>query len=121
VHVVGNVDPLEEPAPKVDRIRRRVAGIEELGTKQAIEELARVCAEHGTGGVADTCVHAGEAYGTRSSILLALSRTGERTADGREEQGRLLVADGAPCKTEYEDQTDLLAHLRQVTAGTRGS
>lgn len=107
VHVIGNVDPSEEPAPKVARIQERVAGFEDLETERALEELAQVCTEHGSGGVADTCVHVGavgqEAYGTRSSLLLALP--------GRDHEGRLLVADGAPCKTGYEDQTALLRRL----------
>ncbi len=116
VHVIGNVDPSEEPAPKVERIRARVAGVEKLEAEQAMEELARVCAEHGTGGggVSDTCVHVDKApdagYGTRSSILLALPN------HDNGEDGRLLVANSAPCTTEYEDQTALLVQLR--TGGT---
>lgn len=132
VHVIGNVDPAEEPAPKVERIRARVEaeGVQELETDRAIEELARICAEHGTGGggVGDTCVHIGEAhfgearfgaqgagergYGTRSSILLALPSRDEGRAREDQDHGRLLVADGAPCTTEYEDQTALLGRLR---------
>ena len=118
VHVIGNVDPREEPAPKVERIRARVAGVEQMGTERAMQELARVCAEHGTGGggVGDTCVHvagsvsqeADAGYGTRSSILLALPGR----QDGQNEDGRLLVANGAPCTTGYEDQTSLLVRMR---------
>jgi hypothetical protein len=120
VHVVGNVDPREEPAPKVERIRERVAGIGNLKTERALEELARVCAEHGTGGggVGDTCVHlgsreggsreGGSGYGTRSSILLALRSTG---LEAKGSKGRLLVAEGAPCETGYEDQSTLLGQL----------
>jgi uncharacterized protein with NRDE domain len=111
IHVIGNVDPAEEPAPKVERIRARVAGIEDLETERALTELARVCAEHETGGgsVADTCVHMADRYGTRSSLLLAIG--------SRPEAGRLLVADGAPCETKYQDQTDLLIRLQRDRKG----
>lgn len=111
VHVVGNLDPAEEPAPKVERIRdrvsRMVAGVGDgRDGRDALENLARLCSEHGTGGggVGDTCVHMsgpqGPLYGTRSSILLELREDGG--------DGRLLVARGAPCQTAYEDQTALL-------------
>ena len=112
IHVVGNLDPAEEPADKVERIRKRVSGIEELEADKALAELARVCAEHETGGFADTCVHlpgrAGNAYGTRSSILFELRDNDE---------GRLWAADGAPCQTEYEDQTALLSELLRQPGG----
>jgi uncharacterized protein with NRDE domain len=103
-HVIGNLDPVEEAAPKVERIRARVAGIEKLEGHRALTELARVCAEHEPGGVAGTCVHldGGKAYGTRSSILFELQE---------KRRGRLWVADGAPCQIEYEDQTALLEAL----------
>ncbi len=139
VHVIGNVDPREEPAPKVQRIRDRVAGFDTLETEVALTELARVCAEHESGdaGLGSTCVHLGSrgsggstggesteeqsaagGYGTRSSVLLALPAPPDRRFEGRGEaeqargRGRLLVADGAPCQTRYEDRTELLAHLR---------
>lgn len=114
VHVVGNVDPDEEPAPKVERIRERVSRVDARDGSDALEDLARICAEHGTGGggVGDTCVHVagpqGPAYGTRSSILLELRDEGR--------DGRLLVADGAPCQTGYQDQTAL---LRETLVGNR--
>ena len=108
-HVVGNLDPDEEPAPKVERIRSRVEPLAALEADATLAALGRVCAGHdGGGGVADTCVHMpdgmAEAYGTRSSILLELR-------DAKDGAGRLWVADGAPCQTEYEDQTPLLEEL----------
>jgi uncharacterized protein with NRDE domain len=108
VHVIGNVDPDEEPAPKAARIRKRVDGIEDLASEEALEELGRVCREHGTGGggVGDTCVHVADAYGTRSSILLELREN--------REDGRLLIADGAPCQNDYEDHSPL---LREILVG----
>jgi uncharacterized protein with NRDE domain len=114
VHVIGNVDPREEPAPKADRVREQVLqGIpghrgagerREQTPADVLRELAAVCSEHGTGGggVGDTCVHLG-AYGTRSSVLLALGDD--------EEASRLLYADGAPCDSEYEDHSTLLLEL----------
>jgi uncharacterized protein with NRDE domain len=108
VHVIGNVDPREEPAPKADRVRERVLERALKGKLEApaevLQELSAVCSEHGTGGggVGDTCVHLG-AYGTRSSVLLALG-----DEDGA---SRLLYADGAPCESEYEDYSTLLLEL----------
>ena len=53
--------------------------------------------------LSDTCVHVEGTYGTRSSLLLEL---GEGAA-----AGRLLHADGAPCRTPYEDVSSLLVDL----------
>jgi uncharacterized protein with NRDE domain len=107
VHVIGNVDAAEEPTPKADRIRSRLTdsrlgeAIDGASADEALEELASVCGEHGTGGggAGDTCVHLG-AYGTRSSMLLALGDD--------EAANRMLYADGAPCETKYEDHSTLL-------------
>ena len=113
VHVIGNVDPSEEAAPKADRIRRRLDGVMALPRESVLAELARVCGEHGTGGggVGDTCVHLG-AYGTRSSFLLELHD--EETAS------RMLWADGAPCETRYQDLSTLLRELADGRAGETG-
>jgi hypothetical protein len=121
VHVIGNVDPTEEPAPKADRIAGRVAGIAELEREQALSELARVCRGHEMGGsIADTCVHLTEArgsggtggwggtrgaYGTRSSTLVAI---GEDAGDSR-----LLYSDGPPSENEYQDLSTLFRELSQ--------
>lgn len=58
--------------------------------------------------VGDTCVHLGGTYGTRSSLLLELGEgmSGVTT-------GRLLHADGPPCRTVYEDVSPLLIELGQ--------
>lgn len=51
-----------------------------------------------------TCVHADWlGYGTRSSMLLKLGEPGLG--------GRMLFADGPPCRTEFADQTHLLTAL----------
>lgn len=107
VHVIGNVDAAEEPTPKADRIRSRVEAIAMTSVDRTLEELARVCSEHGTGGgeVGDTCVHLA-AYGTRSSLLLALGNEG--AGDKDEAVCRMLYADGAPCENEYENYSTLL-------------
>jgi hypothetical protein len=53
-----------------------------------------------------TCVHAPSLnYGTRSSMLLFLSKEWTST--------RLLWAEGSPCKTPYVEQNHLLAGLTQ--------
>jgi hypothetical protein len=105
VHVVGNADP-DTDEPKLRRIRERAERAAGLAPAEALEELGRVCREHGAGGTPldDACVHL-PGYGTRSSLLLAL---GESRADSR-----LLYADGPPCENEYRDLTPLLGELSE--------
>lgn len=104
VHVIGNVDSSEEPAPKTDRIRAQVETLlrKSRGREQLWEELARVCRQHETGELGDTCVHLG-AYGTRSSALLMITDEGSGS--------RLAFSDGPPCENEYEDHSTLLREL----------
>jgi uncharacterized protein with NRDE domain len=115
-HVIGNVDPGEEPATKAERIRERVERIEAGSADDVLRELAAVCGEHetGGGGLGDTCVHLGS-YGTRSSVLFA-----QVDGSGMDEAaGRLLYSNGAPCGTEYEDHSALLRELRRrASTGT---
>jgi hypothetical protein len=84
-----------------------------VGADRVLEELARICRGHdGGGGVLDdTCVHAG-AYGTRSSALLRLAETGD--------DGAFRFADGAPCRTEYDDFTPLLHDLWRESGTVEG-
>jgi len=109
VHVVGNRDPQEEPAEKVERVR---AAAERMAEKAAatdvamfpvavLDGLAAVFREHGTGGggLGDTCVHCGD-YGTRSSALLLLA--------DEPAESQLRFASGAPCEAPYEDLSTLL-------------
>jgi uncharacterized protein with NRDE domain len=107
VHVIGNVDPAEEPAPKVDRIAEQVAAarVADQDRREALRGLERVCRDHETGSLADACVHLG-AYGTRSSTLLAV---GESAAESH-----LLYSDGPPCENEYQDLSTLFHELGQA-------
>ena len=114
VHVIGNVDPDEEPAPKAERIAKRVAGVAELDREAALAELAVACREHDAGGVSDTCVHLGT-YGTRSSALLAW---GEDAGDPA--ANRLLYSDGAPCENDYQDLSTLFWELSQAAGYETG-
>lgn len=102
-HVVGNAVLDAPPTPKVARLREqalRFVGAE-IGT--ALAGLSELCREHRDGEpLGSACVHT-EAYGTRSSTLVAL-------ADARE-QSLLRFADGAPCRSAYEDFTPLLHEL----------
>ena len=102
VHVIGNLDPREEPAPKADRIRAQVEEIVGESREQVWDGLGEICRRHEAGGLDDACVHL-EAYGTRSSALLML--TGERAGS------RLAFSEGPPCESEYEDHSILLREL----------
>jgi uncharacterized protein with NRDE domain len=101
VHVIGNVDPEDEPSPKIERVRQAAEAVLGGSRDEVLEGLATVCREHETGGsgISDTCVHL-DAYGTRSSAILSL-------ADPPSES-RLLFSDGPPCAAEYEDFSTLL-------------
>lgn len=136
VHVVGNTDPrdldLGKGVPsKIDRARseaRRIAGLRPGEVVEALGDLCRSHAEE-EASLDDLCVHMGDSYGTRSSILLELTESfltpgnrqkGEtRTStcqagpEGYEGPGRFLYAAGAPCKTPFEDFSPLLEELRQ--------
>jgi uncharacterized protein with NRDE domain len=107
-HVIGNVDPQIEEAPKVMRIQQGARRAAALPRERVLDELAALCREHGTGGggLGDTCVHLG-GYGTRSSTLLML-------ADSNRDS-RFLFADGPPCSSDYEDYTSLLDEQSQWT------
>jgi uncharacterized protein with NRDE domain len=106
VHLIGNSPAGESGNPKLARIQRHADAA--ARQDRVLEALGEVCREHGTGGdpLADTCVHAGDTYGTRSSLLLELADEQERS--------RMLYADGPPCKDDYEDFSALLSELRQT-------
>jgi uncharacterized protein with NRDE domain len=107
-YVVGNVDPHEEPAPKVERVTALAEAAARRPAAKILDELGRICSEHasGGGGIADTCVHL-DAYGTRSSALLMLSQ--DRS------ESRLLCSASAPCTSEYQDRSGLLDELFQLS------
>lgn len=67
------------------------------------ERLRELLALHGPDGAAATCIHGDPAYGTRSAAVLRLAPE----LGGSE----LLVADGRPCTTPFEDRSRLLAAL----------
>ncbi|MFP6627545.1 MAG: NRDE family protein [Myxococcota bacterium] len=112
VHVIGNVDANEEPAPKADRIREQVEGSVGLSREQVWEDLAGVCRQHDTGDLGDICVHLG-AYGTRSSALLMITDEGTGS--------RLAFSDGPPCENEYEDHSTLLEELSRTASYDSGA
>jgi uncharacterized protein with NRDE domain len=104
VHVLGNADPLAPPTPKIARLRARATRAARGAAQEALDRLADLCRSHETAGDAlgATCVHT-PAYGTRSSTLLRLSDFATDDV--------LRFADGAPCRSEYEDFTPLLRAL----------
>jgi uncharacterized protein with NRDE domain len=68
------------------------------------EALEKLLAVHGDDPTAGTCVHLPDfGYGTRSSAVLRLSRTG----------GALRWAEGKPCETPFSDLAPLVATLFQ--------
>jgi len=120
-HVIGNVAP-SEPAPKLERIRKAALRAERAPADTVLDELADICRGHEYGQDGEpidaACVHTSavnsefglgslSGYGTRSSLLLKVGAAGI-TNDSRSE---LRYADGAPCKTRYEDFTPLLSEL----------
>jgi uncharacterized protein with NRDE domain len=109
IHVIGNVDPKYVDEPKIARVHERTQKAVEQSPSRVLDELASVCLEHdsGDGPLGDICVHT-ETYGTRSSFLLQLSES--------EEETRLFFADGPPCKTDYEDFTDLVPELSRMAS-----
>jgi uncharacterized protein with NRDE domain len=111
VHVLGNVDPSEEPAPKADRVRTQVGDCVSLPREQVWEKLAGVCRQHETGDLGDVCVHL-EEYGTRSSALLML--TEEKIGS------RLAYSHGPPCQNDYQDYSTLLSELSQTASYDSG-
>ena len=107
VHMVGNGEPDDRNDPKAARILEQAEKSAMRGRDFVLDELAMTCAEHDCGGgpLGDTCVHT-PSYGTRSSLLMVL---GAGQGDDR-----LLYADGAPCRTPYQDFTALLPELTQM-------
>jgi uncharacterized protein with NRDE domain len=113
----------EEPrALKVTRVRQRVEKMMTESGEDLFEGLARICREHvGEAGsqepgksvelgdectenlLESTCVHVGDRYGTRSSLLLELSLECEAS--------RLWTTEGPPCEQPYEDLSPLLRAL----------
>ena len=150
VHVVGNIDPSQcgrGTGSKVDRVREQVEGITSEPRADLVEALAELCRSHGSqsqeSALDDLCVHVGDTYGTRSSILLELSEAffesssakssstkssstkianGQRKTGGAAKEtnigsgdgGRFLYAEGPPCIAPFKDYSILLEELRQA-------
>lgn len=84
LHVLENA-PLGVATAKTERIRALVGNI----------DLTDVLRSHEGDGLTAACVHAGPAYGTRSSEIITVDA-------GRP---RIRVADGPPCTTDFRDAT----------------
>jgi hypothetical protein len=113
-HVIGNIDPTAPRTSKLAALDREAERAAEAGADRVLDELALICRGHGGGGdvLDDTCVHAG-AYGTRSSALLRLGET--------DDDGVFRFADGAPCRTKYDDFTPLLHDLWRESGTVEGT
>ena len=127
-HILENRS-LEGPSPKVDLVRRRLAGIEAAHRDELVQRLRTVLASHAVPrrrapapegspegapprpAPADAaCVHLG-AYGTRSSTLVQAMPGGPP---------RVWSADGPPCTAPLLEVTGLWAARRaaeEVAAG----
>lgn len=113
VHVIGNSDPLAPDAPKVARLRARAESAARGPAGGILDSLAQICRSHEGGGAAldDTCIHT-SSYGTRSSTLLRIGATPRSDA--------LHFADGPPCRTAYDDYTQLLEAAGRTTGASPG-
>ncbi|USZ68466.1 NRDE family protein [Halorussus salilacus] len=87
VHVVVN-EGHDADAPKAERIREAVRPDPETDAEEWFERAGAVLRDHDL----DACVH-GEAFGTRSSSLVAIDA---------DRGGRYWFAEGRPCETDYE-------------------
>ena len=108
-HVIGNVAPTER-IPKLARIAGAARAASRAPSDSVLDELAAICRDHGLASTEAACVHVDDAdprYGTRSSILLRIGAAGITDASRSE----LRYAEGAPCRTRYEDFTPLLREL----------
>jgi uncharacterized protein with NRDE domain len=106
LHVLEN-RPLEAPSPKADAVRAALAGIERLPPDQLLARLASVLASHevppGVGAgprppeTEAACVH-GDRYGTRSSTLVVVGRSGPPL---------VCYTEGPPCTNPFVDASAL--------------
>jgi uncharacterized protein with NRDE domain len=101
VYVLEN-RPLGAPSPKVDLVLATVGEAGEAGITE--EGFRAVLADHrippeDERPTAGSCVHL-DGYGTRSSCLVEVT-------DDAAAPPRILVADGPPCVTPFEDATSL--------------
>jgi len=115
-HVIGNADPDDPSVPKIARLLERAERIAAGDVDDALGALAELCRSHEGDGrrgpLDDTCIHAG-GYGTRSSTLIRIGPDSSRD--------EFHHAEGAPCRTEYEDLTPFLPELDRragIEAGT---
>jgi hypothetical protein len=123
---------LQGAVSKVDRVRDRAERISALPVDAVLESLADLCRAHGEeeSALDDVCVHVGDGYGTRSSILLELTESffapenfsakrqiggskGKASSGPHHGTSRLLYADGPPCVAPFKDISPLLEELRQ--------
>jgi hypothetical protein len=113
---VASVASTADEEPRTRKLARIRARVEKLMTESGhdyFEGLARICREHVEDDWEDgreprspfesTCVHVANRYGTRSSLLLELSK--DPAAN------RLWTTDGPPCERPFEDRSSLLREL----------
>ena len=108
VHVICNRDESDPASSKVSWIRRAVESIDlEVALPTAFDRLVGVLQSHpfGPESLENPCVHRGD-YGTRSSTVFAC-------APGHV-HAQAWHAEGAPCRTEYENYTPLLERFQPV-------
>jgi uncharacterized protein with NRDE domain len=120
VHVLAN-GPLNEPSPKTDLVRQRLARAERNETPGSFLWLRSVLADHSippaisadppperAQELSAACVHT-EGYGTRSAVLVTVP-----TDPGLP---RVRVADGPPCRTPLLAIDDLWGSERSLAGG----
>lgn len=103
VHVLGNYGLDNETDPVVANLHQALNGVASLPRAELDNFLKSVLARKGPGW---PCVDMGP-YGTRSSAILHWGG----------DHDKLLTTDGSPDRTEWRDQTRLLAQLSEPAAG----
>lgn len=111
LHVLEN-RPLGAPSPKVERARELIGDPYHLSHETIERRVEEALKDHQAPVVPDTpagapqaktraaCVHT-ERFGTRWSGIVTVPARGDRPP-------RFRYSDGAPCRSEYQDATELL-------------
>jgi hypothetical protein len=118
IHVVTAGDVDDAGCPRVVHAREQLARWEQDGnapavaaslspigrTRHWLEAAAQLCREHGGHGTPAICLH-NEQHGTVSSSLIALPESSDQVI--------YRHAPGPPCRTPYEDYSDLARQCLQ--------
>jgi uncharacterized protein with NRDE domain len=103
VHILTNGPLHGEKDPRKERILQRVSLPPDFSSNRWEDQFIDILKYHGTPERKDsTCIHL-TGYGTVSSLFLSVEESWKKS--------RLLVANGSPCATPFEDKTDDLLRM----------